>query len=353
MPKFDPDKFLRNLRGRIAFFPCSGVRLKEVMKGPFDILICADLSSLPTPRTTFDLENAQLIKATYRTTLLHMKGNRWLFFFSQENHDVLKRIRDSGHKISIFIAQDNSGPLDPDDATDYHYSYDSNFEKFKGPKGKEIIKQWRPTEASNYERVDSLPNFVEVLENAKFPFLYYTHEPRDEYKKIFEEFLRFERIDCPKTKYNWYKWLYCYKITVINEFPSDKIVKTNNLTVFIKFGNILNHLKGLDCVILPKRYRWVQHLKRLKKVVFLDSKHYGTAESWSWESDPVIFMKKILEYGKFYRLNAIGTEIFGIKKKYKGLIAIIEKICREWQNSFPKEIHIFYVNPKIYELIDI
>ena len=39
-----PLNYIRNFRGRIAFIPCSGVRLKEVMKGAFDILICADFS---------------------------------------------------------------------------------------------------------------------------------------------------------------------------------------------------------------------------------------------------------------------------------------------------------------------
>ncbi|MHA1651852.1 MAG: hypothetical protein ACTSYB_16795 [Candidatus Helarchaeota archaeon] len=65
------------------------------------------------------------------------------------------------------------------------------------------------------------------------------------------------------------------------------------------------------------------------------------------------FYEKNLEYGKLHKLYPIDTEIFGIKKKYKGLIATIEKVCCEWQKSFPKEIRIFYVNPKINELIDI
>ncbi|MHA1301046.1 MAG: hypothetical protein ACTSO9_16620 [Candidatus Helarchaeota archaeon] len=338
MTTFDPDKFLSNLKGKVAFFPCSGFEFKRIMKIPFNILICADIQRLNSHRTTFDLEDAQLIKATVQTTILHLKNNRWLFLFSQENHDVLERIRKSGHKISFFIAQDDSGQLE----------CEFLFKRYPGAQGKSFIKTYHPREASNYERVDNFPNFVEILENAEFPLFYYTHRPF-EYAKIFKNFLNVQEIECP---FKWNRWmtLYCYKISLISEFPPVKTIKTNNVIVNIKFGNILNHLSGLDCAILPKHYRYIQHLKKLKNVVFLDLEQSEHESSWCFKSKPSKFLQNLLEYCNKHEIIHIGTNIFGNPHSYRELTSIIESISNKWKKPYPKEINIYYNNPELHVL---
>lgn len=117
MARHDPDLLLRELilnDRRLCFYPSSGNEsLWVVMRLDADVFIFCDRLPQSAARESqfwnsiwrkFRNHGIPILKVFSKAgAIVFRSGEKWGFFFFQENNDVLKRIDDAGGKIQQFV----------------------------------------------------------------------------------------------------------------------------------------------------------------------------------------------------------------------------------------------------------
>jgi hypothetical protein len=356
---FDPDKLLTELATRnpmVLFYPSCGEHVGRIFQMEFDVFILSDYlpkdkNSRNTFWKNFKASNSGVIlhKSTVNTRVFRIQEKIGFLFF-QDNNDVLRRIQDSGNRISCFVGvNDGCGEGGNYECVNESTWLEKVFRMYP-EKGGMYITDHSPflyPMANLYDCPMPKPYLEFILRKWRFKQQYLEERERIDPWESLAYALSSRTYDAFTGNYfsrfpfkpSYSDYLVVYRVT---KHKGDSFfLNFDNLKLSIEHDNIVSHIKEIDGAVISSRcWQLCQILEndtaRLlnKEIVF---QHFFKPSLV--HTDSGFSARELLNVASKNSWDIVGTTAFG-----EGDHISMLKEFSTWDLEFPKHIRIFYLD---------